>query len=56
MVLCGGGSLLRNIDKLLTKETGVPAYVAENPLACVALGTSRAFRHLDLLRRVLARP
>lgn len=56
MVLCGGGSLLRNIDKLLTKETGVPTYVAENPLACVALGTSKAFRHLDLLRRVLARP
>lgn len=56
MVLCGGGSLLRNIDKLLTKETGVPTYVAENPLACVALGTSKAFRHLDLLRRVLTRP
>jgi rod shape-determining protein MreB len=56
MVLCGGGSLLRGIDKLLTKETSVPAYVAENPLACVALGTSRAFRQIDMLRRVLARP
>ncbi len=56
MVLCGGGSLLRGIDKLLTKETGVPAYVAENPLACVALGTSKAFRHLEVLRRVLGRP
>jgi|SRR5579859_603576 len=56
MVLCGGGSLLRGIDKLLTKETGVPAYVAENPLACVALGTSKAFKHLEVLRRVLARP
>jgi rod shape-determining protein MreB len=56
MVLCGGGSLLRNIDKLLTRETGVPAYVAENPLACVALGTSKAFKHLDVLRRVLGRP
>jgi rod shape-determining protein MreB len=55
MVLCGGGSLLRNMDRLLTKETGVPAYVAENPLACVALGTSKAFRHLDLLKRVLSR-
>lgn len=55
MVLCGGGSLLRGVDKLLTKETGVPAYVAENPLACVALGTSKAFKHLDVLRRVLAR-
>ncbi len=56
MVLCGGGSLLRGIDKLLTKETGVPAYVAENPLACVALGTNKAFKHLEVLRRVLARP
>ena len=56
MVLCGGGSLLRGIDKLLTKETGVPAYVAENPLACVALGTSKAFKHLEVLRRVLGRP
>ena len=55
MVLCGGGSLLRGMDKLLTKETGVPAYVAENPLACVALGTSKAFRHLEVLRRVLGR-
>ena len=56
MVLCGGGSLLRGMDKLLTKETGVPAYVAENPLACVALGTSVAFKHLEVLRRVLKRP
>jgi rod shape-determining protein MreB len=56
MVLCGGGSLLRGVDKLLTKETSVPAYVAENPLACVALGTSKAFRHLEVLRRVLGRP
>ena len=55
MVLCGGGSLLRGMDKLLTKETGVPAYVAENPLACVALGTSKAFKHLEVLRRVLGR-
>jgi rod shape-determining protein MreB and related proteins len=55
MVLCGGGSLLRGIDKLLTKDTGVPAYVAENPLACVALGTHKAFRHLEILKRVLAR-
>ncbi len=56
IVLCGGGSLLRGMDKLLTKETGVPAYVAENPLAVVALGTGRAFKRLEILKRVLARP
>jgi rod shape-determining protein MreB len=55
MVMCGGGSLLRGMDKLLTKETGVPAYVAENPLACVALGTSKAFKNLEALRRVIGR-
>jgi len=56
MVLCGGVSQLRGIDKLLTKETGVPAFVAEKPLACVALGAGKAFKHLTVLRRVLARP
>ncbi len=55
MVLCGGGSLLRGIDKLLTKETGVPAYIAENPLAVVVLGASRAFKHLEILKRMLTR-
>lgn len=55
MILCGGGSQLRGIDKLLTRETGVPAYVAENPLACVALGAGKAFRSLDVLKRVLPR-
>jgi rod shape-determining protein MreB len=55
MVLCGGGSLLRGVDKLLTKETGVPAYVAENPLAVVALGTGRAFKRLEILKRAMAR-
>ena len=55
MMLCGGGSLLRGMDKLLTKETGIPAYVTDSPLACVALGTGKAFKHLETLRRVLPR-
>ena len=55
MILCGGGSLLRGMDKLLTRETGIPAYVAENPLACVALGTCKAYKHLELLKRILPR-
>ncbi|MBI3914504.1 MAG: rod shape-determining protein [Chloroflexi bacterium] len=51
MVLVGGGALLRNLDRFLTKETGVPCYPAENPMACVAVGAGRALEHLEVLRR-----
>lgn len=51
MIVTGGGALLRNIDKLLTKETGVPCYVADNPLACVALGAGKALKIRDALER-----
>jgi len=50
MVMTGGGSLLRNIDKLLTSVTGVPCHVAEHPMACVALGTGRAMENFDIMR------
>lgn len=50
MLICGGGALLRGIDKWLTRETGVPAYVAEDPVGCVALGAARALTMLDRLR------
>ena len=53
MVICGGGALLRGMDRWLTRETGVPAYVAEEPVACVAKGASRALTILDRLRRIL---
>jgi rod shape-determining protein MreB len=55
MMLCGGTAQLRGIDKLLTKETGIAAYVAETPMACVVLGTGRAFKYLDTLKRILPR-
>ncbi|MFN2151147.1 MAG: rod shape-determining protein [Anaerolineales bacterium] len=42
IALCGGGALLRGIDKLLTKELGVPAYLVDNPTTCVAEGSSLA--------------
>jgi rod shape-determining protein MreB len=42
IVLTGGGALLRDIDKVLADETGLPVTVAENPLICVALGAGRA--------------
>ncbi|MCC7372356.1 MAG: rod shape-determining protein [Chloroflexi bacterium] len=50
MVLTGGGALLRNIDRLLARETGVPAYIAEDPLSCVAVGSGRALEHLPVFR------
>ncbi len=53
MVLTGGGALLRNIARLLTQETGVPVYVAENPMACVALGAGRALENYEIMRRSL---
>jgi rod shape-determining protein MreB len=53
MVLVGGGAMLRKIDELLTRETGVPAYVADAPIACVALGAGRALDQYELLRRTV---
>ncbi len=53
MVLTGGTAMLRQIDRLLIQKTGVPAYVADNPIACVAIGAGRALENLDLLRRSL---
>ena len=53
MVMSGGGSLLRTIDKLLTQVTGVPCHVAENSLNCVALGTGLALEHFDFFKKSL---
>jgi rod shape-determining protein MreB len=51
MVLSGGGALLRNLDKLLSQVTGVPCYVADDPLLCVAKGTGKVLDDLDLYKR-----
>lgn len=50
IVLTGGGGLLRNLDKLLSRETGMPVLVAENPLDCVAIGTGRALDNIHLFK------
>jgi len=53
MALTGGGALLRGIDKLLTKSLGIPAYLVDNPLTCVAEGTARGLGMHSVLRRNL---
>ena len=50
IVLTGGGALLRNLDKLLARETGMPVLVAENPLDCVVIGTGRALDNIGLFK------
>lgn len=49
MVLTGGSALLKDLDRLLTEETGLPVIVAENPLTCVARGGGRALEMMDKL-------
>jgi len=51
MILSGGGALLRNLDELITQATGVPCFVAEDPLLCVAKGAGIALDHLDVYKR-----
>ena len=54
LTLTGGGSLLKNIDKLISKETGLPVVVADDPLTCVAVGTGRALDNEDLFSTMLS--
>ncbi len=55
MVMTGGGALLRNMDRFLAQETGIPCHVAENAMLCTSLGAGRALQHLAFLRRSLER-
>ena len=53
IMLAGGGSLLRGIDRLLSKVTGLPVHVAEDPLFCVVKGTGIALEHLDVYKKTV---
>ncbi len=54
LVLTGGGSLLRNIDKLITRDTGLPVTIADDPLSCVAVGTGKALENEELFSTMLS--
>jgi rod shape-determining protein MreB len=56
IAVLGGGAMLRNIDRMLTQETGVPCYVTEDPISRVAVGAGRALDNIHILRRTLPAP
>ena len=51
MIISGGGALLRNIDELIAQATGVPCFIAENPLLCVAKGAGVVLENLEDYKR-----
>ena len=53
MILSGGGALLRNIDEFISQQIGVPCFVAEDPLLCVARGAGVILEHLDIYKNAL---
>ncbi len=52
IVLAGGGGLIRNLDRRIREETGLPVTLAENPLSCVVMGTSKMLSDFVLLRKI----
>ena len=54
ITLTGGGALLRGLNKLVEQETGIPVFVADEPLDCVAAGTGKVLENLDKFPDVLS--
>ena len=53
IVLAGGGALIKNLDKLITEKTGINVIIADNPLDCVANGTTAILENINSLKDVL---
>ena len=56
IMLAGGGALIKNLDKLISEKTGIYVRVAENPLDCVANGTTEVLENISTLKDVLNMP
>lgn len=56
IVMAGGGSLLRGLDRLVSEQTGMPVHLADEPLLAVAYGAGRVLENIDVLRKVLIQP
>ena len=53
IVLTGGGALLKNLDKMLMEETGLPVTVTEDPLTTVVEGCGKVLEHINILKEVM---
>lgn len=55
IVLTGGGALLKNLDKMISEETNMPVFIAEDPLDSVAIGTGKALDNFDVIKKMQAK-
>ena len=53
-MLAGGGALIKNLDKLISEKTGIQVFVSDNPLDCVANGTTAVLENIDTLKNVIS--